>query len=208
MNRKRFCKKVPEVDAPWKFRGKHFYKQLLEMNETLNVTQFQDEISKYIKNCQQLKQRSGIPLLAPTKPQANWESHTVLFHWLPNQVSEKQSTDSLCYYEHFGGWDHILHSTVLRGDGWGKTLPGIPYTLQLNQFAYNKYCLTLGEPLNGPESLFAPPLTGKSSVSLTEFVKRGTRDLGPSSTGPPSLGVKAQLYGFSLRQHAFSESHS
>lgn len=114
-----------------------------------------------------------------TKPQVNWEIHMVLFHWWPKQVSEKQSTHRLCCCEPFGGWDHILHSTVLRGDGWGKTLPGVLYTLQWTQFAYNKYCLTLGEPLNGPESLFSPLLTGKSSVSLTEFVKRNTRDLGP-----------------------------
>lgn len=60
----------------------------------------------------------------------------------------------------------------------GKALCNILCTLQLNQFSCKKFSLNLGDPLNIPASQFPPLLVLKSSVSLTEFVKRGRWDHG------------------------------
>lgn len=109
-----------------------FINNYLKVNETLNVTQFQDEISEYIKNCQQLKQRSWIPLLVPSKPPVNWEGQMVLSLIAQPSFRETKIQIMLLRAVRRG---HILHSTILRGDVWGTTLPGILYTLQLNPFA-------------------------------------------------------------------------
>lgn len=111
---KLFCKKVPEVNAPWKFQEKSFYKQLLEMNETLNVTQFLYGISKCIKNCQQLKQCSWIPLLVPTKPQVNWAAKLFRFIDPPTKFQRSKALIDCAVVSTLVTGTIILHSTILR----------------------------------------------------------------------------------------------